>query len=88
MPSRRIWFESRALDELLEWALSDRKKVVRILELIRKTAKDPFKGTGKPEPLKHRWQGYWSRRIDEKHRLVYKVEGGAISIISCRGHYE
>ena len=84
---RELVFESAALEDLLWWVQHDRKKAVRILELVQETQRDPFSGTGKPEPLKHELAGCWSRRIDKEHRLVYEVQAEKIRILACRYHY-
>ena len=81
-------FESGALKEFKEWLKNDRKIALRIIELCEIVVKEPFKGIGKPEPLKHYRQGFWSRRITKKHRLIYKVTKEAIIIISCKYHYD
>jgi len=65
-----------------------RQKIFKnILELIRDIQREPFSGIGKPEPLKYELQGYWSRRITDEHRLVYKVEEDLLTILSCKYHY-
>lgn len=61
--------------------------VERINKLIRETQREPFAGIGKPEPLKHALSGYWSRRITEEHRMVYKIEGDALLLAQLRSHY-
>ncbi len=80
-------FASRAWEDYLYWQETDRKIVERINELLRDVTRNPFTGIGKPEPLKHEWRGYWSRRIDAKHRLVYRVTAEAILVAQCRFHY-
>ncbi|HDK81133.1 MAG TPA: Txe/YoeB family addiction module toxin, partial [Nitrospirae bacterium] len=65
----------------------DRKKALKIIKLIEEIQRDPFQGSGKPEKLKHELSGCWSRRIDEKHRLVYEVLETKIRILACRYHY-
>lgn len=72
----------------LEWQNEDEKVVNKINGFIDEIMRTPFKGTGKPEPLKTNYSGYWSRRITLEHRLVYKVESNKIVIIDCKGHYE
>ena len=84
---KKIWFD-RAWDDYLLWQLQDKKTLRRINELIRDTERDPFSGIGKPEPLRGELSGFWSRRIDEYHRLVYRVRGDVLEILSCRGHYD
>ena len=69
------------------WQQNDRKILVRINELIRDCQRNPRSGIGKPEPLKHALSGYWSRRINEEHRLVYTVDGKTLIIAQCRYHY-
>ncbi len=83
----RIVFEKTAFSDFNDWALKDKKIHKRIIALIKDIYRDPFKGLGKPEPLKHELSGYWSRRISEKDRLVYKVTSQEIIIISCKYHY-
>jgi toxin YoeB len=83
----RLVFSEHAWDDYLFWQKTDRKMVARINKLIREIERTPFEGTGKPEPLKHALSGYWSRRIDDEHRLVYKVEGDSILIAQARFHY-
>jgi toxin YoeB len=65
----------------------DRAQALRIIRLIRDVQRDPFAGTGRPEPLKHELKGCWSRRIDQEHRLVYQVQQDKIRILACRYHY-
>ena len=80
------WAE-KAWDDYLYWQQTDKKTLKRINLLIKAVKREPFQGIGEPEPLKHNWSGYWSRRIDREHRLVYKVTDEAISIAQCRYHY-
>ena len=83
----KILFSSQAWDDYLYWQQTDRKVLKRINDLIREIARSPFAGVGKPEPLRHALAGYWSRRIDDEHRLVYKVDGDAVVIAQARYHY-
>lgn len=83
-----VFFDINALEDLKFWVRNDRRKAEKILKLIEEVYRSPFTGTGKPEPLKHILSGCWSRRIDEEHRLVYKVKDDQIMILSCRYHYE
>lgn len=76
-----------AWEDYLYWQKTEIKILKRINSLIQDIEKQPFEGLGNPEPLKHNWSGYWSRRIDREHRLVYKFDEGAITIIQCRYHY-
>jgi len=80
-------FDIAGLEDLAWWIEKDRKKAIRILDLIKEIRRDPFKGIGKPEPLKHEFAGLWSRRIDQEHRLIYDVKVDKIRILSCRYHY-
>ncbi|GFZ84523.1 hypothetical protein GCM10011403_30030 [Pseudohongiella nitratireducens] len=70
------------------WQTQDKKTLKRINKLVQDTLRSPFEGIGKPEPLKESLAGFWSRRIDDSHRLVYAVEKKQFTIISCRYHYE
>ena len=76
-----------AWEDYLYWQQTDKLVVKRINKLIRETMRKPFDGIGNPEPLKHSWSGYWSRRIDRTHRLVYKVTDDTLIIAQCRYHY-
>lgn len=76
------------MNDLKLFKSGNQKLVFRILEIITAIQSDPFKGIGKPEPLKGNYKGYWSRRIDDEHRLIYKVSDDFIEIFSCYGHYE
>jgi toxin YoeB len=84
---RRVIFERNAFEDFVEWANIDKKLYQRIVNLILDMLRHPFTGICKPEPLRHELRGYWSRRINDEHRLVYKVTDDAITIISCRYHY-
>ena len=84
---RGIKFDAAAYRDYQEWIHTNPKIAIRIQELIQDILRDPFSGIGKPEALKYKWQGYWSRRITEEHRLVYKVTAESIIIASCRFHY-
>lgn len=83
----RLVFAEQAWDDYLHWQKTDRKRLARINALIREAARTPFTGTGKPEPLKFALAGYWSRRIDDEHRMVYTVDGDALVIAQLRYHY-
>lgn len=80
------WTE-HAWEDYLYWQSADKKILKRINALITAISRDPFVGIGDPEPLRHNWSGYWSRRIDKEHRLVYNVTSDAIVIVQCRYHY-
>ena len=80
-------FSEHAWEDYLFWQKTDRKILRRINNLIKEISREPFKGTGKPEPLKHALSGYWSRRITDADRIVYKVEGDSVLIAQLRYHY-
>ena len=82
-----VTFSERAWEDYLYWQNQDRKTLKRINSLIKETQRSHYSGSGKVEPLKGNLHGYWSRRIDEVNRLVYRVSGDTIEIVSCRGHY-
>ena len=84
---RKITFTSEAYADYLKWLETDRKIFMKITDLIREASRDPYKGIGKPELLKHELSGHWSRRINHQHRLVYSVSETAIEIRSCKYHY-
>jgi len=84
---RIIAFHQNAFEQYTEWAKTDKKLFERLHRMISETAKNPFDGIGKPEPLKADLKGYWSRRINDEHRLVYKVTEDQIIIIGCKYHY-
>lgn len=83
----RLIFADSAWDDYLHWQQHDRRMVERINRLIRETERESFAGIGKPEPLKHALAGYWSRRISDEHRMVYRIEGDALCIAQLRYHY-
>jgi len=83
----KVWHD-RAWDEYVEWQTEDKKTLKRINALLKDIDRHPFTGIGKPEPLKGNKQGYWSRRIDEVNRLVYKVERDQLIIAQCGTHYK
>ncbi|MGM8848933.1 Txe/YoeB family addiction module toxin [Salinicola halophyticus] len=80
------WAE-KAREDYLYWQSTDKKTLKRVNMLIKDIQRQPFSGLGDPEPLRHGWLGYWSRRIDREHRLVYKPTEQAIIIVQCRYHY-
>ena len=84
----KIVFSARAWDDYLWWQRQDRKLLKRINQLIQDVVRNGNEGIGKPESLKHGFQGYWSRRINDEHRLVYKVVDDEVRIAACRYHYE
>ena len=77
----------KAWEDYLYWQQTDKKILKRINTLIKDTKRQPFAGIGDPEPLKHNWTGYWSRRINREHRFVYKVTDKTIIVVQCRYHY-
>lgn len=81
-------FSSQFKDDLGWWFKNDRKKAEKILDLVTATMQDPFKGIGKPEPLKYMDSNIWSRRIDLEHRFIYQVNQTQIDFLACRFHYE
>jgi len=83
---KKVW-EDSAWDDYLYWQNTDRKMLKKVNELIKCCERTPFSGIGKPEPLKENLKGYWSRRIDNSHRLVYKIVDDTIIISQCRFHY-
>ena len=84
----RITFSQNSWEDYISWQSEDRKMLKKINELIKDIQRTPYKGLGKPEALKYDLSGYWSRRIDREHRLVYQVIGDEILIYSCRYHYD
>lgn len=82
-----ILFLPEGWEDYLYWQTQDKKTLRRINALIRDIQRSPFEGLGKPEPLKGNYQGWWSRRIDEVHRIVYKAESKKIVIAQCKAHY-
>jgi toxin YoeB len=83
----RISFTERAWDAYLCWQANDNKMPGRLNALIKEASRTPFNGIGKPEPLRGELSGWWSRRINQEHRLVYRVQDGALQIAQCRYHY-
>jgi toxin YoeB len=83
----KLIFSDYAWEDYLYWQKMDRKVLLRINTMIKETVRNPFEGIGKPEPLKHSISGYWSRRITEEHRFVYKVSEDSIHIAQLRYHY-
>ena len=83
----RLQWDYDAWQDYVYWQTQDKKTLKRINMLIKDIGRNPFDGIGKPEPLKGELSGFWSRRIDDEHRLVYVAEEDAILIIACKGHY-
>ena len=88
MQIKTIQWDFNAWEDYLYWQSHDKKLLKKINQLVKDISRNPFEGIGKPEPLKENLAGYWSRRIDEEHRLVYVVEEDKVLIFSCKGHYD
>ena len=86
--ARRVVFTDHAWAEYVSWQKTDRKMLHRINGLITVAQRDPFTGIGKPEPLRGNWSGAWSRRIDDRHRLVYEVQDNDLVVLQCMYHYD
>ncbi|WP_017293338.1 Txe/YoeB family addiction module toxin [Geminocystis herdmanii] len=85
---KKIVFHSLAFDDFNLWASEDKKIYKKIVNLLKDIDRSPFSGLGKPEPLKYKISGYWSRKITQEHRLVYQVTDTEIIVIACKYHYE
>ena len=83
-----VRFSRQAHEEYLDWQQSDERTFEKINVLIKNILRDPFKGLGKPEPLKGNLKGNWSRRISQEHRLIYSIDNENVTIHSCHGHYD
>lgn len=83
-----IQFSSRGWDDYFHWQHTDKRMLKRINDLLKDISRSPHEGIGKPEPLRHALSGYWSRRINDEHRLVYRVEGETVKVAQARYHYE
>lgn len=83
----KLKWDEAAWEDYIYWQAQDKKTLKKINTLIKDIMRNPFEGNGKPEPLRYS-KGYWSRRIDEKNRIVYKVEENIVAIVSVRGHYD
>lgn len=83
----KLVFDDQAWDDYLYWQQHDKKLLKRLNGLIKECMRTPFEGTGKPEPLRGSLSGWWSRRLDREHRLVYRMEGNNLLIAQCRYHY-
>jgi len=82
-----LLFSPQAWDDYLHWQQADKKIVKKIHDLIKETMRNPYEGIGKPEPLKHAFAGFWSRRINSEHRMVYRIDGRTLEIAQLRYHY-
>lgn len=83
----KLLFTDEAWEDYLYWQKYDKKIIKKINSLIKEAKRSPFDGTGNPEPLKYDLSGFWSRRIDREHRLIYKVDNDVLSIVQCKYHY-
>ena len=83
----KLIFAATAWEDYLYWQQNDKRMIERINKLVKEVLREPFTGIGKPEPLKHALSGYWSRRITDEHRMVYRVDGDALLIAQLRYHY-
>jgi len=81
-------FVDESWEDYLYWQKTNKKTLKRINDLLKNISREPYSGIGKPEPLKHKYKGFWSRRIDGEHRLIYRVKGNEIHIAKCRFHYD
>ena len=83
----KVLFLEDAFDQYVFWQQRDKVALAKVNRLIAECQRHPFEGTGKPEPLRGDYSGWWSRRIDREHRLVYRIDGGNLVIAQCRYHY-
>ena len=84
----KLCFVDESWEDYLYWQKTDKKMLHRINKLIKDISRTPYEGLGKPEALKHKYRGFWSRRIDQEHRLIYRVNDNEIWIVKCRFHYD
>lgn len=87
MAERRALFSSHFLEDLGHWVRADSKTALRLLRIVRETLREPFRGIGKPEPLRRELEGLWSRRLTQEHRVVYEVRGDVVRFLQARYHY-
>jgi len=86
---KEVIFKAAVIEDLSSWSIENPKLVKKVFDLLLDIQRNPFKGIGKPEPLKYKLKGYWSRRINEEHRLIYGIESNEIIIVlSVHGHYD
>ena len=81
-------FVDESWEDYQYWLKTDKKILARINDLIKDISRTPYTGIGKPEPLKYKYKGFWSRRITDEHRLIYQVKGDELWIVKCRFHYD
>ena len=84
---KTIWFQE-AWEDYVYWQSQDRKTVKRINQLLQDSVRNGYAGIGKPEPLKGEFSGFWSKRIDDVNRFVFRIQGDTLEVLSCKGHYE
>ena len=84
---RDVRFTPQAFEQYNSWIIENKSVFIRLQKLIQEASRTPFEGTGKPEALKHDLKGYWSRRVTDEHRLVYRVANDYIQIVACKLHY-
>jgi toxin YoeB len=84
----KLCFVDESWEDYLYWQKTNKKIVLKINKLIKDIQRSPYNGLGKPEALKHKYSGYWSRRIDNEHRLIYRINNEELWIVKCRFHYE
>ena len=84
---KKIWSD-KAWDDYLYWQTQDKKTLKKVNQLVKDIERNNFEGIGKPEALKGNLSGFWSRKINDAHRLIYRINGEFIDILSCKGHYE
>lgn len=84
----KLIFVDESWQDYLYWQQTDKKMLARVNTLIKDILRSPYEGLGKPEPLKHQYRGFWSRRIDAEHRIIYRITDEGLWIIKCRFHYD
>jgi toxin YoeB len=84
----KLIFVEESWEDYQYWQKTNKSILHRINQIIKDITKSPFEGIGKPEPLRYKYKGYWSRRIDQEHRLIYKISGDEVWIVKCRFHYD
>jgi len=84
----KLVFVDESWEDYLYWQKNDRKMLAKVNEMLTDISRNPFSGAGKPEALKYKYKGFWSRRIDNEHRLIYQIKGDEILIGKCRFHYD